>query len=247
MNWYTKLTIGVVALAAVTLPTGYFVQKKINREVPIYVKSHLEEIMKKQEEVLGIKHFGVPEISFDPAPSTKRENVFKAMPTIGEYDSKNDKIYLPLGLAITPEKNLTNSLAKFLTLGSTHNIKVTLDHELAHFYTDKVNEALGKGDWPEYYEISPNSTSPEEDKKRSKNDNLQIISEGIATYFERKLNIGFVKKPPIYEKGFRLVRPIIDKHGKKGIEYLITHTPSADKLTDLKTYQKAVLEKLSKD
>ena len=89
----------------------------------------------------------------------------------------------------------------------------------------------------------------------------KLISEGIAEYFERTLNNGkdnfkdsdwpenlgdFIQNKIIYNGGLHLVKPIIDRYGKRGIETLIINPPSLEDLSNLPEYQNRVIESLSK-
>lgn len=188
------------------------------------LKESLEEecadVMASQEEKLGIKHFGTPDIL-----------VSTTSPALGWYQSHEDTIYLSLEQALTPESALT------------------LAHELGHYYADKLHERLGKGDWPQY-----------SDEKSANDVCIKIISEGIAEYFERcesyqsddfkdeewpQEHTEFWKDRVAYAGGYHLVKPIIDKHGKRGISYLIINTPKPDDLRNLGAYQERALDVLS--
>lgn len=207
-----------------------------NKNIQPYVDSHLETVMEQQEAVLGIEYFGTPKVYF-----------FQDMVRAGTYNSKNDEIGLSETTAITPEKSLPNIIRTCMAFGFTHSIKATLDHELGHFYVDKLSESIGKGDWPSQGEYRTVGES--------------LVSEGIAEYFGRELNGGkdeffdlcWPDNPEkavwslnlIYDGGYHLVKPIIDRYRKRGIEYLITHPPTHKDLGDLPGYQKRAMQELS--
>ncbi|MFA5992543.1 MAG: hypothetical protein WC796_02445 [Candidatus Pacearchaeota archaeon] len=240
MKWYHKLGIGILTFAVGLVPSGTIVQNRVSKSIPPYVESHLETIIKDQERILGIKHFGIPQVLFGPSPKDKTTPP-------GKYDPENDTIYLAVRWVTTPENNLANTLLKCLYLGCTKNIKETLDHELGHFYNDKLNESLGNGNYPKDYNSATN----------------RLISEGIATYFNRTINDGkddfkdsdwpekfeYLWGYLAYDGGFHLVKPIIDRYGKEGIKYLITNPPNIQDLNNintLKAYQNRVIKSLSK-
>ncbi len=232
-----KVCLGT--LAGSLFPLYFIIQSKINNNIQPYVESHLAEIIKNQEEKLGIKHFGIPKISYHLPPGES------SWLTAGLYDQKKDEIYLPLGAAITPEKNFENTAAVYLSFGSVHNVKETLDHELGHFYVDKLSESLGRVDWLDFSDHIPT-----DDKIGTK-----LIAEGIAEYFKKTINNGkddfndsdFPKElkefwtiDVIYHGGFHLVKPIIDRYGKKGIEHLILIPPTIEDLHNLPAYQSKI-------
>ncbi|MDH3353414.1 MAG: hypothetical protein OEL87_03125, partial [Nanoarchaeota archaeon] len=230
----TSVLIGLNGIIWTSLSAGYILQNRINDSIPPYIESNLERIMERQEDRLGIKHFGAPKIVYKK-PRWQKSPV--TMNISGIYYPKEDEIYFPLGSAITPEKNLINNIVTTIAPGLTHNIKQTLDHELGHFYTDKLSESLGRGDWPIFSD------------KQSLGDKigLKMTSEGIAEYFERSAsgqsgnfyNYNWPKKTEdlvstdrLYDGGFHLVKPIIDIYGKQGMKYLIINPPKGADLRD---------------
>lgn len=256
MTFFKKMVAGFCATSVVVVSSAFFVQKKVSDSIEPYVRSHLEEIMKDQEVVLGIKHMGVPEISFEDAPCTKGRSFLASLEISGEYVPKEDKIYLPLVFKITPEKKLINTLASWMTFGSISNVKEVLDHELGHFYVDKLSEALGRGNCPDYSGIDVKTRSGMNDYME-KSLGIKVVSEGIARYFDIKMNdreVSHVSWPreledfsrswSIFDVGYKLVKPIIDKHGREGIEYLITNFPSSKEIFKLDNYQNRALEYL---
>ncbi len=239
--------ISTALLASLFTASLVVVQNRINHSIQPYVESNITRIIETQEDVLGIQHFGVPKISY------KQPHWIKdGFQVSGAYEPEKDQIYLPLGLAITPERNLSNILAICMTFGSTHNVKETLDHELGHFYADKLCESLGKGDWLHFSdgrEINVNDVG------------IKLVSEGIAEYFKRTLNGGkddfedsdwprkfedFFTRKVIYDGGFHLVKPIIDMYGRRGIERLMSNPPhTMQDLNYLPMYQNRVIASLS--
>ena len=226
--------------------------KFVKENVTNYAQSNLENMMKDQENKLNIHHFGIPKIS-------------KNKSAIGAYLPDTDEIILPLEYGTIPGKNLSNLIVNILLKkGIKFKVKEILDHELGHFYVDKLHESLGLGNFPTY----------------NKNSSIEkiiaetIIGEGIAMYFEDKMNsliwndlgnIGGMKWPKklgdfyfdgiknynlglseniIYYGGLQIVKPIINKHGQRGIEYLITKLPNKEELFDLKTYRRKIMNEL---
>lgn len=248
MKWHHKVTIAAGAFLLGMIPASFIVREKIKESIQPYVESHLEQIVKSQEEKLGIQHFGIPEVKYGLPPEVQVSNDFAV--AIGIYRSKDDRIYLSLGSSITSELNLVNVLATIITLGNIPNVKETLDHELGHYYVDKLNESLGRGDWPGYsYGLFEGV-------------GIKLVAEGIAEYFKKTINGGeddfedsdwpdnffdFFSVPVLYEGGYHLVKPIIDRYGKRGIEYLIQNPPKAGDLDRLPEYQDRVIKFLAKE
>ena len=171
-----KVIVAMVAALFIAPIASSVVQKKVDNKVKQYVGNNLNNIMKEQEEKLGIKHFGVPIISYDP----KSANEFGGLAQ-GVYTPEEDEIFLQLGLAVTPEENLTNTLANIFNGGYTHNIKIALDHELGHYYMDKLNENVGNGDWPTQMDLFTNPGT-------------KVIAEGVAEYFNATINNKYGQK-----------------------------------------------------
>ena len=88
-----------------------------------------------------------------------------------------------------------------------------------------------------------------------------MINEGIAKYVENKMNgedndpFPFEEWPTeikgfsnrvIYEGGYALVRPIIDKHGEKGIQFLLFNHLTPKELYTPEEYQEKILTDIAK-
>lgn len=241
-----NVIIGATGFLFSLISADWIVTSNVNESISPYIKNNLSRIISEQEEKIGIQHFGTPKISRKLPPG--------CWGFLGCYRPKEDTIHLAYGGLITPENNLTNNLANTLAdvlgRGRNYNVERALNHELGHFYTDKLNESLGKGDWLDFPD------------RKLKDDRIgtMLIAEGVATYFSKvmdgeednfkdsdwpnKLNDFWLFKV-MYGGGHHLVKPIIDKHKKEGIVYLIENPPTVDELKDLPDYQKRALEYLS--
>ena len=231
MKWYNKLTAASIFLLNSLINYMPIEQNKVElKSKPIAMawfnekeeKINLNELIEKQEEILNIKHFGIPEIEY----ANSFKELLKIFPFIkGEYDEINNKIYI-------------------YYFNGVENI---INHELGHFYADKLCENLIGMDYPQ--KNSDNEMDIE----------VKLISEGIAEYFERAINnkeddfldIEWPKDPEdfwdiriIYSGGYHLVKPILDKHKEKGIEYLIFNPPAKEELEDPIKYQERILNEL---
>jgi len=185
------------------------------------IEDQLLRRVEAQEKMLGIRHFCIPAITYIKEKS--KENPTK---NSLEYHQKQDTICILDKHEVTQED---------------------LDHELGHSYADKLSESLGNGDWPDY-ETSYNPLGTE------------LVCEGIAEYFARCMNNGkddfkdsdwpkelkgFFDGKVIYSGGYHLVNPVINRYGKRGIEYLILHPPLHSDMKDLPRYQQRTLEELA--
>src|SRR3989344_5121145 len=193
-----------------------------------YVRDNIENLIKEQERVMNIKHFGIPYFRF-----TYRDSLISAI-SGALYEQNGDTIYF------------------FPTQGMDK--KKILAHELGHFYSDKLSEEIGNGNWP-----LNNKKTQEDDKWKGK----KLISEGIAIYFAKKTlkdtteDIGreivnfndYYEGGGIfsfYEVGYHVIRSVLDKYGKKGIEYLIKNPPNKKQLDNIKEYREKCLRGLEK-
>ena len=190
----------------------------INNSDYSFIEKDLIDTIDKQEKMLGIKHFGRPKIFFIPG--------FSGL--AASYDGENNRIYFRI----------------------YH--KIILAHELGHFYPDRLSESLGKGDWPVYEKFPWGFAEGEKGKK--------IISEGVANYFGVRTfgNTSYGNKLKLrvknfdsyldslgtdsfYDVGYFLVKPILDISVRKGVEYLLTNTPTDKELGDILAYKERIL------
>jgi len=147
--------------------------KTIKKKLESHIIKNLPAVIEAQEKKLGIKHIGVPRImvSYSDFPN-------------GGYDAEEDSLEIMIE---SPE-----------AIDDT-STKEILDHELGHFYVDKMEEKMGK--------------------RLHYND-----SESIARYFGNTMNdIGDSKDMQDKNlKEYRIIRPLIKKYGVKGaIEHLL--------------------------
>ncbi len=231
-----------------SFPVATKLMKMEDASVKEYVETNLEKIIEMQEKEISLS-YPSKEIdivyTIDSSPSEVN---------FGLYKSSEDKIYLASGL-LTEEENKAKDWAKIIfTFGDTENIKKVLDHELGHYYCDKLSESIGNGNWP---------PTLEEKSLFYKGElaGIRLVSEGIAEYINRTMNKGidnykyedFSKidwnlaennEFLLYDPGYHLVKPIIDKHGEEGIKALILNPPKGKDLEDLPAYRSKFLEML---
>ena len=208
-------------------------------EVKVYVDQNLENIIQEQEEKLGITYPNERPIIHYYIPPDK-------IGACGNYDYKDNEIYLLSSRYEPPEWDLSIT-------------KDTIHHELAHYYMDKLSERLVDEDWPKY----------EDDMTLAQMLGIKLISEGTATYIERKMNgqedtftdndwpksikefvfhpLMPIPKPEIvYDGGFHLVKPVIGQYGEEGVIYLMFNPPQEHEMLNLPLYQERILGELSK-
>lgn len=259
MKQFTKILLSVgISVSSVSYYAHMAFQEHFKKQEPHYqimhyVNENLDAIIRKQEQKLNIIHREVPTVKVGISAQTKK--LFPHSLICGSYNSEENTIYLKNDIIIDAK----NEIQGLEVMTSSCTIKMVLDHELGHFYCDKLSENLEKGSWPQT--LLENGTVDE--------NAIHIIREGIAEYFVRTMNIhydyfnneewpkrkqDFVDKnnPSVpnyrmwYDGGYHLVKPIIDKFGVKGITYLMFHPPTEEELINLKEYQLKVIQQLQK-
>lgn len=190
--------------------------KELEREG--FLNFFLRQLIKNQERKLGIKHLGFPKLMIN---TTYR----------GLY--KNGKIYIKYW----DEKYL--------------------NHELGHFYLDKLSVKLFGSD------LLKNPSGPAKEWWVGRN---RLISEGISMYFEVEMGVGekkdfndseyptkadeFIRNKAgflfrlIYDGGYHLINPILDKFGvEEGCKYILSDLPKKKDMSNLPGYRDKLLNK----
>jgi len=185
-----------------------------------YFGSDLKKVISEQENILGIKHFGEPKLS--------------------------------LGFSLTADASYYPQ-TDLIKINNSVLLKRFIAHELGHFYADKVSEGLGRGDWPIFKGKIVDGEYGKDDM------GLKLIAEGIATYFESRTegdgltgdlehknfsNYNSIGIGKYYNVGNNLVKPILDKDVRKGVELLVANPPTSADLEDLVGYKKRMLERM---
>lgn len=259
-KWASRICFGTSICALASIPMReYFrdyVKKRSDPEVLEYARDNLETRMQEIEEKLKIKFRG------KPPGINELTNEDEEKDNSGSYDKYTNQIYIHTGLLKIPGWNFKRVVAQVATLGYLEDVNLTLDHELGHFYQDSLNESLGLGNWSNFI-VRPTKT---------KVISIKLISEGTAEYFEMKMSgeednftdedwpenledfiimdgslVGLPiewNNHVIYKGGYHLVKPIIDKHGEKGIKYIIFNTPREEEILELPSYQQRILQEL---
>ena len=239
--------VATTAYFPVSLITTFHLYHHKDHDIEVYVQENLEQIIQKQEEKIGINY---------PAERPKIEYVFPEKDidfgVMGIYNETRDTLYLPSGLLTKPEWDFNDFIATVATFNGTYEVKKVIDHELAHFYCDKIQEqSLGNSS----HLFQRNLFLPEE-----RIANL-LVNEGIAKYIEDKMNSNDQKIFPfeewpstleqfsnkeIYLGGYTIVKPIIDKYGKKGIKFLLFNHPTPKETFRPSEYQQRILDEIAR-
>ncbi len=249
----------IAAISGFSINLGYGIG--VNRPLQRYVNQNLNSVMSSHFNDIG--GISKPQIGFivRDTPITSKEPVH----ILGAYEPDDRLILLPSDALISPETNLENLIIKMLRGKRASNVRETLKHELGHHAANEISQRFGNGIWPQR-EVYTHGNIMQ--YIRDANFINRLISEGIATYFERKGGeeqanfnyeewkgllkqdrrwIGEREKPyyVFYEGGYATVKPIIDKFGQYGILYLIRNPPTEEELQDVKKYQDEALKNLS--
>lgn len=239
------------AVEATPLASRYLLCHHEDGDIKEYVTDHLEEIINQQEEAMGIQFPKRPTIKFRLPVEWRLDG--SAMNISGIYRDRENTIYLNSGLLSLPIPDGGDIIAASLTNSELQSVLRTMYHELGHFYCDAIAEEAGFGDWPKIYPLG-------------KDENiigLRLVSEGIAEYMERKTcnsNLedtfsdedwpkdtrgffldGELDNSVLYQGGYHLVKPILDKYGQAGILYLMKAPPQEDDVLRLPQYQQRLM------
>ena len=204
----------------------------------LIIRDKFREIAKKQDSILGLQNFGEPEILFD-------EN-FK-FGTTAPIDPKEIR---------RPPTGWYSRISNVIWVDSSKYDKSTLSHQRGHWYANKLSKSIGNGNWRS--EIKSFIQELFHNIKGNK-----LISEGIATYFERKTDgkpIEYLSYTDFkkyfkgdstdvniyYDVGYALVAPILDEGIDRGIELLIKNPPTKRDLRDLVRYRERILRMMDK-
>ena len=247
-----KTTFWSGVAAVIYFPTSQMITLYLyhhkDPDIEQYIGENLEQVIKNQEKKIGISY---------PSERPKIEYAFPEdgirLGYGGLYNVGEDTIYLPSGLLTKPRGDFNDFVATVFTFNNTFDAKRVLDHELAHFYCDKVLEQkLGKN-----YHLfhAPLFRSDEEYIAR------KLIDEGIARYVENVMNGEDKKAFPldkwpskiedfsydvIYNGGYAMVKPVIDEHKEKGILFLLFYPPVSEEIFQPKGYQERILTSIEK-
>lgn len=238
---------------------------EINNNIPIKTswknlseyQEFVESIVNKnyKSDILEIYNFynikrEIPEYSFKSNP-----NAFNWLDCQGAfYKINKDSIYFYTGCSEDLFKRYLKFSEKY-----RENPKVELEerihhsikHEAAHAFYYQLGKEIGE----DYlFNVKRNNTSQLYDIQHS------LIEEGVADYIAYKGELTpsaklrgekdfkkMIEKESdiyLYDLGFILVKPILDKDFNKGIVELIKNPLSKDDLSDLFEYRNKILKKL---
>lgn len=210
-----------------------------------FVDNNLAKIVAEQEKKLGIRYISLPKILY-VNPGRKAISSYVSP---GQIRLAADRVYF----TVTDWTLVNRFLGFFLGTSSSASLYSTLNHELSHCYVDSLirntpNELLKT--------LNPNE-SPSLDELMNR-----LIQEGIADYVEDCMSsdrrkVGELRMAKIdldyfqnhtndfYSVALELVKPIIDRYGNAGIDYLVLRSLDGTRLNDLRGFQAAALKELA--
>ncbi len=230
---------GVAIIASVGLLALSYGALQLNRNsvyysmTKSYVERNLEHIMAEQKARLGISCAGEPLLHFEKSPIIlttyvlnkegtkpildKRGRPVKAKMILeANYIPADDSLMFYTSEVSTP--GLLDRIVRAVTFsGKTRPVDGTINHELAHRYTDAVCKSLGKKGW-----ALAN----------------QSLSEGIALSVEVLMTGNEAESlneiPPGSIAGYNAVKEIVAGYGRQGIDYIIQNAVPGEDLTQFK-------------
>ncbi len=240
-----------------------------------YLTRSLPAVISETENSFGIKFQSIPEIEAVTSYKTYGSygsNRIKLNSDLHSYPDQEiiNKFYKLIRLKDSkdPIKSLRHELGHVYSdqrLKQLTNGKLSDEEYFTELYRElKRLERLKKN--------NPSSENTlNYDNYRSKNlSNLingfanDALAEGIALYFERdrdnqpifsddewkemvsNKNLDNLNIRKMYEGGYSVVKPILDRFGKEGIDYLLTHSPDFKSLAEFPEYRRKAIEDLSK-
>lgn len=239
-------TVTAAVYFPASLVTTLHLYRRKDPDIEVYVQENLEQIIEEQEKKLGITYPKErPTIKY-----TLPEN-YTFGGIVGLYKGVEDTIYLPSGLLVKPEFDWSDFIATIATFNNTVEAKRVLDHELAHFYCDKMKEKAWEKN---HHLLQIYLFFPEEIIAN------RLINEGIARYVENRMNgeeesfsldnwpskVENFTRETIYQGGYTIVKPIIDRYGEKGIQFLLFNPPTSKELFTPQQYQERILRDIAK-
>lgn len=247
VNLVKKSAYGASLFVSTSIATRLYLYQNKDPEIEEYVQKNIEQIIKEQESKLGMTY------------PKERPAIYYTLPEqyrfggiVGLYYPEKDTIRLASGILIKPERDFSDVIATIATFNKTESAKRTVDHELAHFYCDKLKEKAFRNYsiFELYFLLLPEERMGQ-----------RLIDEGIAKYVENRMN-GEIEEPlsfqdwpsdilqftnkEIYRGGYTIVKPIIDQYGEKGIQFLLFNPPTPKELFAPKKYQERILVSIAK-
>jgi hypothetical protein len=245
-----NLTKSVLTIATATLFTIGTVKLSHNvqrKRIEEYTTNNLEQIMQNLEDVQGIKFIDKPKIEFELSQDAK-DHLVTNMTPVALYWPPVDTIYLKTNHLVTPKISFNDMLINLIHFGGVNNTYSVLAHELGHYHTDKIYEKIPYSNWWGVNNVKSDTIG------------YMLVTEGIAEHFERSLtcegdNFSDNEWPEdytlildegrlLYDGGFHLVNPIMEKYGEAGMIHLMYHLPTEDDLLNLPSYQKKIMKDL---
>ena len=258
-------TLGAITL--VEAPFFYIIGRanvnhKANQHYSVALEEYARENftrLKLEEGMPGVDD-SHPKLQFTGLGRSTNHNRYGAC---GLYNRDKGTITINLECAANAEQGLLAKLKREISDDSRANLEGTIRHELAHSHNQGNIDRL-MNEIPLAYFKDPDALDIDSALFRAIS--IQLLNEGIATYkgglsvdrhgyvnFDESVSFGinsFLPLDPLenriyYTLGFGLVKPIIDRYGQDGINYLWKNPPTPKDLMRPFSYQQRMLDELA--
>lgn len=225
----------VVAATALSVIAGSSIHKALSYQD---IRTEMREAARKQEETLGIKHFGEPDFLF---VRDDRTGVLARKNRVGLDTIKFRNDSLPLA-SYDPIDN------RFIIVAFDTNPNIAKQqkfHEWIHFYNHQLLKKMGYKDGiaPEGYKTNKGLRLVVEGIA----ENLSVRSKGVETYPIRLDSVKFYDRlakegmDAYTNVGYLVVTRALNKNINRGIEVLTQNPPTDEELKDLAKYEEKIL------
>jgi hypothetical protein len=219
-------------------------QDKANLEQ--FVQVETPSVVKELENEFCLKFDGLP----------KFDVIYEFNLKGGSYDNRTNTITINSKNTNYPGEHYINRFFQSLSGVQTGDFNEIMRHELGHYFHNRCKKKFS----------IPTSIADFPEKTKSDHFIDDVISEGIATYFQKGKNVTItfndndwpeditkyfnnrkICTSILYSGGISIVKPIIDRFGEKGIDYLTKYPPRFKSLRELPGYRDKVIKELSNE
>ena len=245
------------------LGSAILAEKITEHQTKQYVTEHIKTFQADQCKQMNLCYTTNPDIIFSIPPGLDLQT---ALTIGGGYD--NGTLYFPLWNARPPPTTFATKLQQFhnehtpfyrLFFSKRNDVAPRMHHELAHLFTDERRKQLGV-----VRLIDRDLRGKITQEQFGQLVCERIIAEGIATYVQAEMNDhqeaytrapqqwpkwpqewrSFLETEIIYNGGYQIVKPILNEHGKRGIDTLILFPLQPEELSNPLLYQKRIMDLL---
>ena len=260
MSRIKKIIMGGFIVSALTAGADLEYRIAVNKPLMEYVDANISTIVQAEGASVGMPGLGLPHVRY----VIPREFANNDQLELGDYDPENDVLNLYISKLVAPNANFQNLILRWMRKNPPEDAADTLRHETGHHIVNMVSKMFNLGParfWSPTWENSDKYIFDTGDRNIA----TKLVHEGMATYFEKFMNGG---KPdfkeedwPKNENGVRslydlkdyhffyggghfFVKPIIDKHKKYGILFILRNMPTMADILNFKGYQDEALTNL---